>query len=206
MIHAADYDAQLVRRCRANDAAAFNEIVVRYRHRVCGFVSRMIGPGPDAEDLAQDTFVRAFGSIHSFESRAALNTWLFRIATNLCIDYRRRRSRRVQESPFQFDADGEPEPGFDFPDERYEPGQILMNSELGDELTHAIGRLPDRMRAVFLLFDVEGLSYDAIAGVLACPLGTVKSRLFHARMLLREAMEPYLTGNTRQPRNPGAAR
>src|SRR2546423_15601399 len=88
-------DTALVQRAQANDRAAFNEIVLRYKGKVYNFIHRMIPSMQDAEDLTQETFVRAYLSIRSFQSRASLNTWLFRIATNLCIDYGR-RSRKTQ--------------------------------------------------------------------------------------------------------------
>ena len=87
-------DLALVQRAQANDRAAFNEIVLRYKSKVYNFVHRMVHSALDAEDLTQETFVRAYLSIRSFQSRASLNTWLFRIATNLCIDYSRKQRRR----------------------------------------------------------------------------------------------------------------
>ncbi|HZO90552.1 MAG TPA: sigma-70 family RNA polymerase sigma factor, partial [Chthonomonadaceae bacterium] len=86
-------DKALVRRAQANDRAAFNEIVLRYKQKVYNYIYRMVHSAPEAEDLTQETFVRAYTSIHSFESRASLNTWLFRIATNLCIDYSRKQKK-----------------------------------------------------------------------------------------------------------------
>lgn len=187
-------DTALVQRAQANDRAAFNEIVLRYKSKVFNFVHRMIPSIQDAEDLTQETFVRAYLSIRSFQSRASLNTWLFRIATNLCIDYSR-RSRKSQGLVVSLSPDAEDEQSEsqrDIPDHDYDPQRLLLNKELGAQLDRALRELPDKLRAVVLLYDIEGLPYDEIAAIAGCPLGTVKSRLFNARAALREKLGPYL--------------
>lgn len=194
MIAVSDADARLVLRCQANDAAAFNEIVARYKNKVYNYICRMVGAAADAEDLAQETFVRAYMSIHSFQSRASLNTWLFRIATNLCIDYLRkgRRAKAMTATPCREITEEENDAVSDLPDERFEPQRSLLSKELADHLDRALQTLPEKLRTVMLLYDVEGLSYEEIAQIVDCPLGTVKSRLFHARAALRAKLAPYL--------------
>ncbi|MGC8669199.1 MAG: sigma-70 family RNA polymerase sigma factor [Chthonomonadales bacterium] len=201
MIAVTDADRALVLRCQANDAQAFNEIVARYKNRVFNYICRMIGAGPDAEDLAQDTFVRAYLSIGSFESRATLNTWLFRIATNLCIDYLRRTSRVkcVSISRHADEDDAAADEDWSIPDDRFEPQQALLAKELDRELNRALMELPEKQRSVIVLFDIEGVPYEEIAHILRCPLGTVKSRLFSARMALRKRLEPYVNGSLEEP-------
>jgi RNA polymerase sigma-70 factor, ECF subfamily len=201
VIAVADADAALVVRCRSNDAAAFDEIVARYKDKVYNYICRMIGPGVDAEDLAQETFVRAYSSINSFQGRATLNTWLLRIATNLCIDYsRRRRTARGRGMACQNEVAGEGgEAARDIPDTRYEPQAAVLNEELGEQLSRAVRQLPEKARMVVLLHDVEGLPYEDISRIVQCPLGTVKSRLFNARMALREKLAPYLEGSLPGP-------
>jgi len=190
-----DADVRLIERCRSNDAAAFNEIVRRYQGKVYNYVCRMIGPGADAEDLAQETFVRAYTNIHSFQSRASLNTWLFRIATNLCIDYARRGKRRTLTTSLLAEDEETGQPvELEIPDSRLDPQQVLMRQELGAVLDRALESLPEKLRAVVVLHDIEGLQYDEIAGVVECPLGTVKSRLFNARAALQSKLAPYLAG------------
>ena len=196
MIAVANADTALIQRCQANDAAAFNEIVSRYKNRVHNYVCRMVGPGIDAEDLTQETFIRAYTSIRSFQSRASLNTWLFRIATNICIDFRRKNSRvrtlttSLQREDSEDDTDVERE----FPDERFDPQGHFLNKELGARLNEALLALPDKHRMVVVLHDIEGLAYDEIAEIVECPLGTVKSRLFNARSALRQKLAPYVSG------------
>ncbi len=195
VVAVADADVRLILRCQSNDAAAFNEIVARYQNKVYNYICRMIGAGVDAEDLAQETFVRAYTNIHSFQSRASLNTWLFRIATNICIDHARRGKRRSMTTSLMAEDDETGESvECEFPDSRFDPQAVLMNAELGVELDRALAELPEKLRAVVVLHDMEGLPYDEIAGVVDCPLGTVKSRLFNARMALRQKLAPYLEG------------
>jgi RNA polymerase sigma-70 factor, ECF subfamily len=197
VIAVANADTALIRRCQANDAAAFNEIVSRYKNRVHNYVCRMVGPGVDAEDLTQETFVRAYTSIHSFQSRASLNTWLYRIATNLCIDFVRKRNRiKALTISLQMDeGDEESDVERELPDERFDPQYRFLNKELGAQLQVALGSLPDKLRTVVLLHDIEGLPYEEIAQIVDCPLGTVKSRLFNARASLREKLGPYVSGS-----------
>ncbi|HLI47399.1 MAG TPA: sigma-70 family RNA polymerase sigma factor [Chthonomonas sp.] len=187
-------DTALVQRAKANDRAAFNEIVLRYKDKVYNYIYRMVRNATDAEDLTQETFVRAYLSLHSFQSRASLNTWLFRIATNLCIDHSR-RAKRTQGLVTSLSPDNEEEEeGLqrDIPDATFDPQRLLLNKELGEKLEKALQELPEKLRMVVLLYDVEGLSYEEIAAIAGCPLGTVKSRLFNARAVLRRKLEPYL--------------
>ncbi len=190
-------DASLVARCREDDVSAFNEIVSRYKNKVYTYISRMVGPGADAEDLTQETFVRAYVNLKSFQSRSSLNTWLFRIATNICIDFSRKSGRiRAHSASMTMSAeDGDEELEREIPDSRFDPQSMLLNKELGSKLEQALAALPEKLRVVVLLHDIEGLQYEEIAAVVECPLGTVKSRLFNARVSLREKLLPYLDGN-----------
>jgi RNA polymerase sigma-70 factor, ECF subfamily len=186
-------DTALVLRAQANDRAAFNEIVLRYKGKVYNYICRMVNSVLDAEDLTQETFVRAYLSIRSFQSRASLNTWLFRIATNLCIDYGRKQKTHLQPTSLsQEDEEDGAETQREIPDAAFDPQRLLLNKELGKWLDVALRELPEKLRTVVLLYDIEGLSYEEIASVLDCPLGTVKSRLFNARATLRDKIAPYL--------------
>lgn len=188
-------DTALVLRAQANDRAAFNEIVLRYKGKVYNYICRMTHNALDAEDLTQETFVRAYLSIRSFQSRASLNTWLFRIATNLCIDYSRKQKTHIQADSLSHEAEEEGvEAQREIPDLAFDPQRLLLNKELGRCLETALQELPEKLRTVTLLYDIEGLSYEEIASITDCPLGTVKSRLFNARASLREKLAPYLKG------------
>jgi RNA polymerase sigma-70 factor (ECF subfamily) len=187
-------DLALVQRAQANDRAAFNEIVLRYKNKVYNYIFRMVHSALDAEDLTQETFVRAYLSIRSFQSRASLNTWLFRIATNLCIDYSR-KTKKIQgmTTSLSLENEDDDETERDIPDVAFDPQRLLLNKELGKRLDTALRELPEKLRTVVLLYDIEGLPYDEISNIVGCPLGTVKSRLFNARSVLRQKLAPYLT-------------
>ena len=188
-------DLALVQRAQANDRAAFNEIVLRYKSKVYNYVRRMVPGTLDAEDLTQETFVRAYLSIHSFQSRASLNTWLFRIATNLCIDHSRKNKKfQGMTSSLSQENDEDEESERDIPDVAFDPQRLLLNKELGKQLEAALCELPEKLRTVVVLYDIEGLAYEEIAAIVSCPLGTVKSRLYNARTALRNKLAPYLTG------------
>jgi RNA polymerase sigma-70 factor (ECF subfamily) len=187
-------DTVLVLRCQEDDYDAFDEIVARYKDEIYTYIRRMISNRDDAEDLAQEVFVRAFASIKSFRRESNLRTWLYRIATNLCIDKYRRKGVEKQfvtslerEDP----EDEEPNP-IDIPDNKYDPERMYEHSELQMKIQKALLKLPEKQRAVILLFDLEGMSYEEIAKVVDCPVGTVKSRLFNARLQLRKLLQPYL--------------
>jgi RNA polymerase sigma-70 factor (ECF subfamily) len=190
-------DTALVQRAQANDRAAFNEIVLRYKSKVYNYIFRMVHHTLDAEDLTQETFLRAYLSIRSFQSRASLNTWLFRIATNLCIDYSRKnkKAQAMTSSLSRESEEDDSETERDIPDVAFDPQRMLLNKELGHILNHALSELPEKLRTVVLLYDIEGLPYDEISAIVGCPLGTVKSRLFNARSSLRDKLAPYLTGS-----------
>ncbi|MCS6860026.1 MAG: sigma-70 family RNA polymerase sigma factor [Abditibacteriales bacterium] len=197
-----DAEQALLARCRANDLLAFEEVVHRYKNKVHNYIARMVNDADDAEDLTQDVFVKAFISLGSFRGEASLQTWLYRIATNLCIDRARRRKRQRWDTmsldePVRDDEDDEI--GRDVPDVEADPYRHLERKELRQQVRRALGRLSEKLRAVIVLYDVQGLSYEEIAQVLGCPLGTVKSRLFNARAELAKHLKPYLYGEGAEP-------
>lgn len=188
-----DADAGLVARCKGNDLTAFDEIVERYQHKIYRYVKRLVGNETDAEDITQEVFLKALNSLHGFREESTLQTWLFRIATNLCRDTIRRRQREKGWLPLWRSTDSEEEEGaIDLPDTREEPERLLLQEELSKVLHEAIDRLPIAMRQVIVLHDIESLSYEEVAQSLGVPVGTVKSRLFHARARLRDALASYL--------------
>ncbi len=186
-------DLSLVERCRANDEAAFNEIVTRYKAKIYNYIYRMTGSSDDAEDLTQEVFIRMYTSIDSFRSHSSLNTWLFRIAGNLCVDRFRRSKNRTAAYSLDEPVAGSESGSHEIPDQTYEPQRLLEHVELADQIQQALAQLPEKLRATLILHDVEGMPYEEIAQVVGCPLGTVKSRLFNARMQLRQKLTGYLT-------------
>ena len=184
-------DLSLVERCRTDDDAAFGEVVARYKAKIYNYVYRMTGSADDAEDLTQEVFIRMYTSIDSFRGQSSLNTWLFRIAGNLCIDRFRRTKNRVPA--FSLDAPLGDEAGtLEVGDETYAPHRLFENAEMAEQIQSALSKLPDKLRTALLLHEIEGLPYEEIAEIAGCPLGTVKSRLFNARMQLRGHLSGYL--------------
>lgn len=191
-------DTDLVERCRDRDGAAFDEVVGRYKTKIYTYLLRMMGNAADAEDLTQEVFVRLYTSLDSFRSQASLNTWLFRIAGNLCIDHFR-RAKKHRAIAFSLDEprDGENTDAgggqtYEVPDTTYEPYRVAERAETAQQIQQALRQLPEKLRAVLILHDIEGMPYEEIAQVVDCPLGTVKSRLFNARLQLRQRLTGYL--------------
>jgi RNA polymerase sigma-70 factor (ECF subfamily) len=189
-------DTSLIARCQQADIAAFNEIVARYKGKIYNYLYRMTGNAEDAEDLTQEVFVRMYTNIRSFRAESSLSTWLFRIAGNLCVDsFRRRKKERglvhSLDAPI---AGGDDDSGAtrDVPDWTHEPDSLLSQKELGAHIQGALAKLPPKLRSAVVLHDVEGMAYEEIAQLEQIPLGTVKSRIFNARVALRENLRPYL--------------
>lgn len=188
-----DVDAALIARCKGHDLTAFDEIVERYQHKIYRYVKGLVGNETDAEDITQEVFLKALNSLHGFREESSLQTWLFRIATNLCRDTLRRLQReRGWISLWRNADDDETESEIDLPDTRGDPERLLLQQELSKVLYSAIEHLPVAMRQVVILHDMESPSYEEIAQSLGVPVGTVKSRLFHARARLRDALARYL--------------
>ncbi len=186
-------DAALVARSRQGDADAFCELVLRHQDRIYNFVLRSIGDPDDAADLTQDIFVRAYAGLGQFSGRASFQTWLFRIAYNRLADYsRRERAKRRQTMSLDSPSDADDAPPVEVADLRSNPADEVEREELARKVQEAILQLSHKLRTVIVLYDLEGLSYEEIAAVVGCPLGTVKSRLFHARAELRRRLARYL--------------
>lgn len=171
----------LVQRLRAGDARAFEDLVIAHQHRVFGVALRMLGTRADAEEVAQEVFLRVHRAIGTFRGDAKLSTWLYAITSRLCLTRLgsgERRTQHLGEDAFIRLADDRPG-----------PTAALERRERELALQRAIAELPDDRRIVLILRDLEGLSYDEIAASLDLELGTVRSRLHRARMELREKLE-----------------
>lgn len=179
-----------------DDCEAFDEIVARYKDGIYNYIWRMVSNRDDAEDLAQEVFVRAFASMKSFRRESNIRTWLYRIATNLCIDkYRRSSVEKQLITPLMQSGDcNEDAKPLDVPDMTYDPERTYDRTELQAEVQRALSKLPDKLRSVIILYDIEGMSYEEIAETVSCPIGTVKSRIFNARAQLRKLLKPYIEG------------
>jgi RNA polymerase sigma-70 factor, ECF subfamily len=174
-----DSDSILVARAASGNRDAFDELVRRYRRQVHGLVRVLTGGDNEAEDLVQDIFVRAYRAIGSFRGESAFRSWLYRIAINAV--HTHNGKRRVRESAFAFHAH----------DER-SMDDLPSGANLEEAMLHrqtierALADLPEALRVLIVLRDVQGLKYDEIARILKMPRGTVESRLFRARQKLRQ--------------------
>ena len=165
------------------DARAFEELVIAYQHRVFGVARRMLGNAAEAEEIAQEVFLRVHRAVAEFRGEARLSTWLYAITSRLCLNRLASSDRRLRRD----DADAlerAPAPG--------DAAAHLERSEVEAALQDAIAGLPDDRRIVVVLRDLEGLSYEEIARVLDLELGTVRSRLHRARMDLKAKLERFL--------------
>ena len=188
-------DALLVREAKIGNNAAYTELTGRYQDKIFTLVLGQIQSREDAIDLTQEVFLRAHSRLASFREDSMFYTWLYRIAVNSCIDFRRSRRQPV---PFSLDTDLRLEMGYEPPEDRahYNPEQALENKELGRYLRSCIQGLPEVLRMAVILHDVEGVPQKEIARVLKCPLGTVKSRVQRGRYELREKLRAFLTGRS----------
>jgi RNA polymerase sigma-70 factor, ECF subfamily len=172
-------------RLRAGEAAAFEELVTMYQHRVFGVALRMLGNAAEAQDAAQEAFLRAHRGLAGFRGDAKLSTWLYAITSRLCLNRLASAERRLVRH-------GE-ETLLRLADEGRRPDGALERSELEAALHRAIAELPEERRIVVVLRDLEGLSYEEIAEVLDLELGTVRSRLHRARADLKDKLERFLS-------------
>ncbi len=183
--------SELVHRAKEGDDEAFGMLVEQYQDKIYGYVSRMLHDPEEAEDVAQEVFIRAYQNLAGFREAASFPTWLYRIATNLAIDAARSRKSRWGET-VSLDEPAETDAGEisrQLPGDRRGTVSQVESSHLQQIVAEAIAQLSAKLRTVIMLYDIEGLSYEEIAQVLGCPVGTVKSRLFNARSQLRDKLE-----------------
>jgi RNA polymerase sigma-70 factor, ECF subfamily len=184
-------DRELVRESRRGDKEAFRELVERYQRKVLSVALGMVQNRDDALELTQETFVKAYENLGKFKGESSFYTWLYRIVVNLTIDARRRGRRRptvaIEDMP-----GGEDLPGSITDRELADPYQQVRANEIGARVTEAINELTPDHKAVILLREVEGLSYEDISRVMQCSKGTVMSRLHYARKKLQVKLRDLL--------------
>jgi len=183
--------SQLINDALTGDQKAFSAIVKRYREQIFHFILKMVKDGAQAEDLTQETFIKAFRALASFNSQYAFSTWLYKIAANNCIDYFRKKKLATTsiDTPIQA-KDGQLHR--DFPDHQEGPESQLISKERTNEIKVAIDSLPEKYRQAIILRHSQDRSYEEIAKELDLPLGTVKVRIFRAREMLKSKLKDQL--------------
>ena len=173
-------DKELVSRVKRGDRAAFDLLFGRYQHKICSLVARHVRDPEEVEDVAQEAFIKAFRALPRFRGESAFYTWLYRIAINTAHNHQMAKSRRppgvdvaVEDAQFM--------EGADRLIETESPDAAASRDELAQAIDQAIAVLPDDLRSALALREFEGLSYEQIAAIMECPVGTVRSRIFRAR-------------------------
>jgi RNA polymerase sigma-70 factor (ECF subfamily) len=183
----------LVESFREGKPGAFDAIVRAHQDRVYSFCVRMLSDREDALDVAQEVFLSAYRNMAGFRGEASLSTWLLRIAANRCLNRIRQRSTRTAREVTQGDVEGNDDSSFQPPGrEEDRPDRMVETRETGKILEAAIANLDEDSRMLVILSDVEGFSYEELAGTVGIPLGTVKSKLHRARMALRKMLAPVV--------------
>ena len=178
----------LIERCKRGDLAAFNDLVRKYEKQVYNFAYRLTGNYDDANDVAQDAFLRVFNAIGTFRGDASFSTWLFRITTNVFLDERKRARAHPQASLDEYLELGESSVTRQIEDPSPTPEAVLEESERAQLLQKAVEDLPENQRAMVTLYHGQQKSYEEIAEIMDLPIGTVKSRLNRARLALKEKL------------------
>lgn len=180
-------DLQLIRRCKRGHEPSFARLLERYRSPVYGLCYRMTRNAEDARDLAQEVFIKVFSLLDRYDETYAFSSWLFRIATNHCIDHLRRNRLRFLPLEMQAGPSGE-EMELPLPDPGPRPDRLLEQKEAMERLEEVIASLPPHYRIITLLRHDEELSYEEIATILDLPLGTVKARIHRARNMIMQIL------------------
>lgn len=184
-------DLELVRRAQRGERGAFDLLVLRYQHKVVKLVARLLRDRTEAEDVAQEAFVKAYRALGSFRGDSAFYTWLYRIAVNTARNSLASRQRR----PLEYEA-GLSEAEQTAVEARMRhtdtPEATALSEEIHQAVNRAIGELPEDLRTAIVLREVEGLSYEEIAAAMDCPVGTVRSRIFRAREAIDRVLEPLV--------------
>jgi RNA polymerase sigma-70 factor (ECF subfamily) len=185
-------DVVLVRRVKRGDMDAFDLLVQRYQERIYAVIYHMTSNHEDANDLAQDTFIKAYRALRSFKGDASFYTWLYRIAVNKTINFLKQRKNRQQMSLNDLDTNLEHDPDLMALISDKTPRREISLTELQEKLNAAMLKLSESHRLVVTLHDIQGLPHEEIAQIMDCNVGTVRSRLFYARQQLQAYLSDYL--------------
>ncbi|MCP5328779.1 MAG: RNA polymerase sigma factor RpoE [Steroidobacteraceae bacterium] len=186
-------DLSLVQRVQHGDRAAFDVLVLKYQHKVVKLVLRYVRNPAEAEDVAQEAFIKAYRALPKFRGDSAFYTWLYRIAINTAKNAAAARGR----SPIEYELDRDGEESYDVHARMKDtatPEALAMTEEIRSTVNAAIEALPDDLRTAIVLRELEGLSYEEIAAAMDCPVGTVRSRIFRAREAIDVRLKDVFDG------------
>jgi RNA polymerase sigma-70 factor (ECF subfamily) len=187
----AELDKELVLRVQQGDKSAYDLLVIKYQHRIIQLVNRYVKDPSEAQDVAQEAFIKAYRALGNFRGESAFYTWLYRIAINTAKNYLVSRSRRY--SDYHVDVqDAEQVENAPQLKAMDTPENLLINDEIVAVIKSAIEKLPEEMKIAIMLREFEGMSYEEIAQTMDCPVGTVRSRIFRAREAIDEKLSPLV--------------
>ncbi len=187
-----EIDQQLVERAQRGDKHAFELLVSKYQRKLARLLSRFIRDSTEVEDVTQEAFIKAYRALPSFRGDSAFYTWLYRIGINTAKNYLVAMGRRA---PTTTDIDSEEAEGFEDGDQLRDlntPENEMMSRQVAETVNQTLEELPEELRTAITLREIEGLSYEDIANIMNCPIGTVRSRIFRAREAISERLRPLL--------------
>lgn len=187
-----EVDQQLVERAQRGDKKAFELLVVKYQRKLARLLSRFIRDASEVEDVTQEAFIKAYRALPSFRGDSAFYTWLYRIGINTAKNYLVSLGRRA---PTVTGVDSEEAEGIEEGDQLRDlntPENQMMSRQLAETVNHALQELPEELRTAITLREIDGMSYEEIAQIMNCPIGTVRSRIFRAREAIAEQLRPQL--------------
>ena len=184
-------DKEIIERVKGGEKEAYDLLVLKYQQRVINLISRFVKNHSDALDVSQETFIKAYRALPNFRGDSAFYTWLYRIAVNTAKNHLTVQSRKITKSDYDV-ADIEQIEGNMSLTEQTTPESLLVKDELQETILKTIENLPEDLKSAIMLREIEGLSYEGIAEVMECPVGTVRSRIFRAREMIDSKIKPLL--------------
>ena len=184
-------DKEIIERVKNGDKKAYDLLVLKYQQRVINLISRFVKNYADALDISQETFIKAYKALPNFRGESAFYTWLYRIAVNTAKNHLTVQSRKITKSDYDVTEIEQIEGNMTLT-EQTTPENLLFKDELQETVLNTIENLPEDLKSAIMLREIEGLSYEEIAAVMECPVGTVRSRIFRARETIDNKINPLL--------------